>query len=214
MPSDTAHWEAIYREREPDRLSWFQPAPEDSMALIAESAVPKGGAIIDVGGGASRLAGELVRAGYSDITVADISAAALERARVELGADAERVNWVEADVRSHDFGRRFQLWHDRAAFHFMVEPADRDAYLENLRRSVASGGHAILATFGPQGPTRCSGLPVQRHDAAELGELLGPEFRLVSSRVADHQTPSGVSQQFVYALFERGSTGRPVARQA
>jgi len=176
------------------------------LALIKEAAVPLDAAIVDVGGGKSKLAGLLVVAGYSDVTVADISGAALERARVELGAAADQVTWIEADVRSHDFARVFDLWHDRAVFHFMIEPADRDAYLAALRRTVAPGGHVVLATFGPGGPIECSGLPVARYGADELTDILGLGFELVSSRTEQHRTPGGHRQEFTYTQFQPATT--------
>jgi SAM-dependent methyltransferase len=174
--------------------------------------VPLDAAIVDVGGGASRLAAELRRRGHTDVTVLDLSVQALEIARADLGEAAGGVTWVEGDVRSHDFGRRFDLWHDRAAFHFMVEPPDRDAYLATLDRTLRPGGHLILATFGPQGPTQCSGLPVYRYDAATLSETLGADYELVSSRLVEHRTPAGRKQQFLYAHLERGQPDRTGAR--
>jgi SAM-dependent methyltransferase len=197
------HWERIYGGREPDRLSWYERTPETSLAWISRTGVPLDAAILDAGGGASGLAGELVRAGYTDVTVADVSASALERARAALGEDARRIAWVRADLRGHDFGRRFDLWHDRAVFHFMVERADRDAYLATLRRSLCPGGQLILATFGPAGPTRCSGLPVRRYGIDRLADLLGPDFAVVSSQLVDHRTPSGEVQQLLYAQLRR-----------
>jgi SAM-dependent methyltransferase len=146
--------------------------------------VPLDAAIVDVGGGASRLAAELRRRGHTDVTVLDLSVQALEIARADLGEAAGGVTWVEGDVRSHDFGRRFDLWHDRAAFHFMVEPPDRDAYLATLDRTLRPGGHLILATFGPQGPTQCSGLPVYRYALRDAGRRL--RTRLVAPRRAPH----------------------------
>lgn len=200
------HWQRRYSENPTDSLSWTEETPRTSLELIEEAELPYEAAIVDVGGGASRLAGELVRRGYGDVTVADISTEAMEQARADLGEDAARVRWIEADVRSHDFGRRFDLWHDRAVFHFMVDEADRQAYLSVLDRSLEPGGHLILATFGPQGPTECSGLPVRRYEAGTLADLLGDEYELLSSRLQDHQTPSGNLQQFTYAhLRRRGS---------
>ena len=178
------------------------------MELIQEAALPLDAAIIDVGGGASRLAGELLRAGHSDLTVADVAPEGLDRAKADLGeAAGEEVSWVEADVRAHDFDRRFDLWHDRALFHFMVSATDRDAYLAALDRALRPGGHLILATFGPKGPTRCSGLPVGRYDTGAISETLGTGFELVSSRLMEHRTPSGRSQQFLYAHLKRRPLG-------
>ncbi len=207
-PGPAAHWEASYAGTPADEVSWFEQSPETSLAMIERANVdPAATAVIDVGGGASRLAGELVRRGYRDVTVADLSPAALEAAKAKLGAGANEIAWLEADAREHDFGRRFDLWHDRAAFHFMVDQADRSAYLANLRRSLCAGGHLVLATFGPAGPTSCSGLPVHRYDAAEMSDLLGPEFEWVADEIKVHRTPRGTEQQFQYALFRRLGDG-------
>ncbi|MFN8162873.1 MAG: class I SAM-dependent methyltransferase [Solirubrobacterales bacterium] len=203
-----AHWQRTYGERSTGELSWTEPVPDTSLALIREAAPGADAAIIDVGGGASRLAAELLRRGHSDVTVADISPAALERAMSDLGEDAGAVSWVEADVRSHDFGRRFDLWHDRAVFHFMVAPADRDGYLAVLGRSLRPGGHLILATFGPEGPTQCSGLPVRRYDTEAISQALGADYELVSSQLIEHRTPSGRSQQLLYVHMRRAVLGR------
>ena len=204
------HWDRVYAEKAPDAVSWFEPVPRESLAMIEALGLPPAAPILDVGGGVSRLAVELLARGHSDITVADVSAEALERAR-EAFPGAERVEWVVADVRGHDFGRRFALWHDRAVFHFMVADADRRAYLETLDRSLEPGGHMILAEFGPQGPTRCSGLPVTRYDAAALAAEFGGRARLVSSHLKEHRTPSGRRQQFIFAHLAARSAGRPRA---
>jgi ubiquinone/menaquinone biosynthesis C-methylase UbiE len=201
--SPRAHWDGVYAQRDPRELSWFEPAPEISLALIEQAGVARDRAIVDIGGGTSGLAAALLAGGYTDITVADISAAALHAAATTLGADAQRVRWVTADVRSHDFGRRYDLWHDRAVFHFMVSTPDRDAYLDTLRRALAPGGDAIFATFGPAGPTRCSGLPTRRYDSLELTRRLGPDFHPEVSRLHEHTTPSGEHQQFLYLLARR-----------
>ena len=166
--------------------------------MIEALDLPPDAPIVDVGAGASRLAQELLGRGHTDITVADISARALERAR-EGFADADQVEWVVADVRDHDFGRRFALWHDRAVFHFMVTPEDCDAYLATLERSLQPDGHVVMATFGLHGPTRCSGLPVARYGADDLAATLGDHFELVSSHLEDHTTPGRTVQQFLYA---------------
>jgi SAM-dependent methyltransferase len=196
-----AHWEQLYQEQKPEQLSWYQRTPGFSLALIEEASLRLDAAILDVGGGTSRLAGHLVAAGYTDVTVADISEVALERARDDLGAAGTRVTWVQADVRFHDFARCFDLWHDRAVFHFLIKAADRDRYVNVLRRTLRPGGHAILATFSPDGPTHCSGLPVARYRAEELLRIVGADFELVSSRLDLHRTPSGRIQPFTYALL-------------
>ena len=196
------HWNRVYERKGPLELSWFEKVPETSLDLIEEAGMDRSAPVIDVGGGSSRLVGELLDLGYADLTVADISPAALALARAELGDRAEEVRWVEADARSHEFDREFQLWHDRAVFHFMVDPGDRDAYLANLRHSLPPGGQLIIATFGPEAPPTCSGLPVHRYGADELAALL-PDFELASERRPIHLTPAGREQAFVYARFVR-----------
>jgi SAM-dependent methyltransferase len=203
--ADRAHWEGAYAQRAPHQVSWYEPLPQRSLELIQAADVGHGAPILDVGGGASSLAAQLLSMGYTDITVADISPAALAYAKAELGGAAARVTWIEADVRAHDFGRRYDLWHDRAVFHFMVNPADREGYLDVLRRTLRPGGHLILATFGPEGPTQCSGLPVRRYSAEDVQHALGDDFELISSSLATHRTPSGASQQFLYAHLIRSA---------
>jgi SAM-dependent methyltransferase len=198
MRREREHWEQIYADREPDQVSWFEPVPSSSLAMIEGLGLPLDAPILDVGGGASRLAEELVRRGYADVTVADISGQALERAR-EGFQDADRVEWVLADVRDHDFGRRFALWHDRALFQFMVSPEDCAAYLATLERSLRLSGHVVMATFGPEGPTRCSGLSVARYGADALAATIAERASLASFHLEQHRTPSGASQQFLYA---------------
>jgi SAM-dependent methyltransferase len=198
-----AHWRDIYVQRAVEGLSWTEPVAVTSLALIEEAYLPRDAAIVDVGGGASPLASELVGAGYTDVTVADLSAEALELAKYKLGATADQVTWVVADARAHEFGRHFDLWHDRALFHFMFDPLDRDDYLGVLEQTLRPGGTVILATFGPEGPTQCSGLPVNRYDAESISQVLGADYELLSSQIQDHQTPSGKTQQFMYARLRR-----------
>jgi SAM-dependent methyltransferase len=198
MKPEREHWERIYAEKAPDAVSWYEAVPRSSLGMIEELELPLDAPIVDVGGGASRLPEELLRRGYSDITVVDIAGEAFETTR-EGFPEADRITWVVADVRSHDFGRRFALWHDRALFHFMVSAEDRRAYLATLERSVEPSGHVILATFGPAGPTRCSGLPVARYGADALASTIGDRAELVSSHLEEHRTPSGASQQFLFA---------------
>jgi SAM-dependent methyltransferase len=198
MRREREHWDQLYAERDPNQVSWFEPVPASSLAIIEDLDLPLDAPIADVGGGASWLAAELVRRGYADVTVVDISGEALDRARAGF-EDAGRVEWVLADVRDHDFGRRFALWHDRAMFHFMVSPEDRAAYLATLKRSLEPSGHVVMATFGPEGPTRCSGLPVARYGAEELAATIAERASLVFSHLEQHRTPGGASQQFLYA---------------
>lgn len=199
------HWETIFAERDTREVSWYEAVPETSLALIQEAAIPLSAAILDVGGGTSKLAGLLLAVGYTDVTVADISPSALALSQAEVGAAAEQITWIEADVRSHDFARRFDLWHDRAVFHFMVEDDDRAGYLRVLRRTLRPGGHLVLAAFGPEGPTRCSGLPVVRYGADELARVLGRDFELISANSQQHRTPRGNEQEFTYSHFRRNA---------
>jgi SAM-dependent methyltransferase len=200
--SDSDHWQQVYAERDPRRVSWFEPVPLASLELIEEAEPTKDAAIIDAGGGASSLAAELLDRGYSNLTVADISASAIERARADLGNRADRVTWVVADLRDAELDRRFSLWHDRAVFHFMVEDADRDAYLATIRGALEPGGHLILATFAADGPTECSGLPTRRYAIEDLTDLL-EDFELLRSLPVAHETPSGSVQRFLYTHFRR-----------
>jgi len=203
MSETREHWESIYSRKDATEVSWFESSPRASLELIESMDLDRRAPVVEVGAGASRLAGELLARGFEDVTAIDVSAAALGRARRDLGDDATKVEWVIADIRAHRFGREFALWHDRAVFHFMVDPEDRAAYLESARRSISPGGHAVLATFGPDGPPTCSGLPVRRYAASELATAMGSDFALVSSSELRHVTPSGNSQQFVYAHLRR-----------
>lgn len=198
-----AHWEKRYSDHEPSELSWYEVTPQVSLAMIEASGVGLDAAIVDVGGGTSALAAELVSSGYSDVTVVDISLAALARARAQAGRCAQRIDWIQADIRVQGLARTYDLWHDRAVFHFMAMATDRDRYLQALRRSLAPDGHLIVATFGPDGPQRCSDLPVSRYRPAELGSTLGAEFELRDSLLHEHRTPSGRTQQFLYARLQR-----------
>lgn len=198
MGGDRQHWDRVYTEHAVDAVSWFEETPHSSLAMIDGLGLPLDAPIVDVGGGASRLAAELVDRGYRDVTVADMSGEAMSRARDGL-SHSGRVNCVLADVRGHDFRRRFAVWHDRAVFHFMVSTADQRAYLQTVARSIGSGGHVILATFGPDGPARCSGLPVVRYDGDTLAAAFDGVAELAGSHVEHHRTPSGADQEFLFA---------------
>lgn len=196
------HWEEVYRQKPEDTVSWFQVHPDLSLELIREAGAAQVDPIIDVGGGASRLVDHLLQAGFTDLTVLDISEAALERAGARLGPSALKVQWLAVDITRWKPARLYRLWHDRAVFHFLTEAADRAAYLANLRAALKPGGHAVMASFAPGGPERCSGLPVQRYSPESLSEELGPAFRLRQSRAESHLTPGGRVQQFQYSLLE------------
>lgn len=196
-----AHWDDVYRTKGETSVSWFQETPAPSLELMALVGATRRSAIIDIGGGASRLVDCLVSRGYEDVTVLDLSAAALTHARTRLGDRADRVAWIVADVTAWEPSRTFDVWHDRAAFHFLTEPADRAAYVDRLRRALRHGGHAIIGTFAPDGPEKCSGLPVARHDATSLATLLGTGFVLVDTRRHEHATPWGATQRFQFSTF-------------
>lgn len=197
------HWEAVYTTKTSDEVSWFQARPERSLALIRATGVARDAGIIDVGGGDSRLVDVLVEEGYTDLTVLDLSAAALARARERLGSVAEAVAWIASDITGFAPRRTWDVWHDRAVFHFLTDPDDRIAYRDVLLRALAPGGHVVLATFAPDGPARCSGLDVVRYGPAELRSALGDEFTLQSGEGHLHATPSGATQSFTYAHLQR-----------
>ena len=197
------HWEAVYTTKKSDETSWFQARPEGSLAFVRATGVGRDAGIIDVGGGDSRLVDVLVDEGYADLTVLDISAAALARARNRLGAGAAAVTWIAADVTGFEPQRTWDVWHDRAVFHFLTDPDDRAAYRNALLRALAPGGHVVLATFAPDGPNRCSGLDVVRYGPDDLLTALGDEFTLLSGEGHLHATPSGATQSFTYAHFQR-----------
>ena len=198
MP-DKAHWDRVYAARADDALSWYQARAERSLALIEASGVGQRGAIIDVGGGASSLTADLLHDGYSDLWLLDISATALAAARQRLGADAAHIHWVEADViRAELPPGYFDIWHDRAVFHFLTDPAERKAYVTAALRALKPGGHIIIATFAEDGPERCSGLPVARYDAPTLHAQFGAACALLHTEREVHRTPAGQLQQFRY----------------
>lgn len=204
MTSDRReHWNRVYLDRAPEKVSWFEAVPSMSLALIGRAGADPASGAIDVGAGASRLAGLLREAGYDPVTVLDISREALRRLRQELGDRAVGIEFLEADVTTFRPVRRYGLWHDRAVFHFLTDQAEQRAYVDVLVRAVRPGGAVIIAAFAPDGPARCSGLDVQRHDVATLSALLGADFEPVESRKAVHHTPAGVEQRFGYHLFRR-----------
>lgn len=200
-----AHWDNIFATKGESDLSWFDPKSEISLDLVAAAKISRDAAIIDIGGGASRLVDLLMEQGYEDLSVLDLSAEGLAASRKRLGAKAERVHWIVADAARWQPARQYALWHDRAAFHFLTDPPDQAAYMRVLNRALAPAGFAIIATFAPDGPDRCSGLSVARHDANEVLGLLGSQCELLQTRRHDHVTPRGVVQRFQYGLFRRAS---------
>ena len=196
-----AHWEHVYRTKSVDEVSWYRPHLEISLGLIDDAAPARRSAIIDVGGGESTLVDDLVASGRTDVTVLDISQAAIDVARDRLGPSASGVHWVTGDITSIELeASRYDLWHDRAVFHFLTTPEDRAAYVRQVARAVKPGGHVIVATFGPDGPEKCIGLDVVRYDAGQLHGEFGPRFRLLESVTELHETPWGTPQQFMYCF--------------
>jgi SAM-dependent methyltransferase len=200
-----AHWENVYQTKGERDVSWFQESPEISLDLIRATGANADSSIIDIGGGASRLVDALVDEGFAAITVLDVSEKALATAKTRLGPRGAGVQWIVADVTAWEPTQTYDVWHDRAAFHFLTEPKDRAAYVERILRAVRPGGHVIIGTFAPDGPERCSGLPVVRHDAASLAKILGPACELTESRNHAHQTPMGATQRFQFSRFRRVS---------
>ena len=197
------HWDGVYTTRAEGEVSWFQPSPDASLALISRFGDPAKSSLIDIGGGMSRLVDALAGSGNRDLTVLDLSAVALDAARRRLGAGAAHVEWIVADVTQWRPRRTYDVWHDRAAFHFLTQEADRIAYVEALHEAVLPGGHAIIATFAPDGPERCSGLPVARYDPETLAQVVGASFELVGQSRQSHATPWGSSQSFQFSVLRR-----------
>ena len=198
-----AHWQGVYTRKNEDEVSWYQARPEVSLRFIANAGPGREAAIIDAGGGASRLVDHLLEAGHADVTVLDIAEAALEKARARLGEGAERVRWIAADLLSWRPDRQFDIWHDRAVFHFLTEAEDRQRYVDVLQSALKPGGHVIIATFAPDGPEKCSGLPVMRHSPQSIAAELGDGFALVETADEHHVTPAGRMQHFNYARLKR-----------
>lgn len=202
--SAKSHWEEVYRTKSPDQVSWYRPHLDVSLRLIAEAAPSRDSALIDVGGGEATLVDDLVAQGYGDISVLDISGEAIEVAKARLGDAAKAVHWIAGDITSCDLPiNRYDLWHDRAAFHFLTDVAQRRAYVRQVARAVKPGGHVIVATFGPDGPEKCSGLDVVRYDSDGLHGEFGPRFQLLEHLTEVHETPWGAPQSFLYCFYRK-----------
>lgn len=202
--SRQAHWDGVYTTKGEDEVSWFQDSPAPSLELIGAVGATPETSIIDIGGGASRLVDSLLARGFRALSVLDLSGAALEAAKGRLSAQAEKVNWIVADATLWEPTEVYDIWHDRAAFHFLTEERDRAAYIVRMKKALRAGGHAIVATFAPDGPERCSGLPIMRYDSETLGRTLGEEFDLIETRRDTHATPWGSSQSFQFSVFRFG----------
>ena len=198
------HWETVYRTKAVDAISWYRPHLETSLAMIERAVPDRDAGIVDIGGGEATLVDDLLARGYRQLSVLDISPAAIAVAQHRLGAAAVQVTWLADDILQVALpAQRFDLWHDRALFHFLTAAGQRARYVEQLAHALKPGGHAIIATFGPQGPGQCSGLDTVRYDAASLQRELGPRFALVEHATELHHTPFGTTQQFVYGRFRR-----------
>lgn len=205
MPDPVTHWDSVYSAKRAEEVSWHQSDPALSLKLIRRTGIARNAALVDVGAGASTLVDHLLRDGFTDVTVLDIAAPALEQARARLGIEAERVAWVAADVTAWRPAKGFRLWHDRAVLHFLTEPDHQASYVRALRTALDGDGWAIIAGFAPGGPVKCSGLPIVQHDGESLQRLLGDEFDLMEAHSETHLTPRGAEQAFRYHLFRRSA---------
>jgi len=203
MTDAKSHWEKIYETKKPEEVSWTQSVPATSLRLIRKLDLPKTSCIIDIGGGDSQLVDFLIEEGNTNLTVLDISEHALERAKTRLGSRQESVQWIVGDLTQVTLPAEYDLWHDRAAFHFLISREDVEKYLNLLRKSVVPGGHAIIATFSTAGPKKCSGLKITQYDERSLAKLLLPDFTLIESLTEDHVTPFGTKQNFLFCLFRK-----------
>ena len=202
-----AHWEGVYSKKKSTELSWYQQHPEHSLELIKAAGVDPSASIIDIGGGASTLVDFLLDAGYQNLSVLDIAHGAIEQAKSRLGRSkiewADKVEWLEQDITRFIVEKSFDVWHDRAVFHFLTDADDRLRYVEVMSRALKPGGHAIVATFNLDGPEKCSGLDVVRYSPEMMSAIFGEGFQLVETRSEKHETPGGASQSFVYCRFIR-----------
>ncbi len=204
MGTSKNHWENVYKTKLPEQVSWFQPHLAKSLELIVESGIDKRDRIIDVGGGASTLADDLLAKGFSQIAILDISAQALNQSKKRLGEKAKRITWLEMDILKADLTQNtFDLWHDRAVFHFLTNPKDRKTYLEVMKQSLKPDGFLIIASFSLEGPQKCSGLEVMRYSPEMFSKELGGDFLFLESINERHQTPFGTLQEFVYCIFKK-----------
>jgi SAM-dependent methyltransferase len=202
--TNEAHWNRVYETKAADRVSWYAPHLEQSLALIGQAALPKDAAIIDVGGGASTLPTDLLALGYTNVAVLDIAQAAIDKAKAQLGARSAEIRWLVGDVTTVPLAEgAYDLWHDRAVFHFLTDERDRAAYVRQVERALRPGGRVIVATFGPGGPDACSGLPVVRYDDPGLVAQFGGVFERLHCLEQTHTTPWGSTQSFVYCLCRR-----------
>lgn len=203
MPAKN-HWDRVYTSKPTDAVSWYQPHADQSLHMIRDAGLPLSASIIDVGGGASTLVEDLLAQGFTNLSVLDLSAAALSAVRQRLGVAADTVRWIEGDVTQLALPQHaYDLWHDRAVFHFLTDPGQRQAYVSAVLRAVKPGGHVIVATFAEDGPSECSGLPVMRYDAGGLHAEFGAPFTLLRHEREEHHTPFGSTQKFIYCYCRK-----------
>ena len=195
------HWENIYENKPLETVSWYQHNPEVSLHFIRQFNLPKGAQIIDIGGGDSFLVDFLLEAGFENITILDISSAAIERAKKRLGDQASRIKWIVSDILDFAPKTQYDFWHDRATFHFLTERREIDRYLEIADQAIASGGILVVGTFSEQGPTKCSGITIKQYSAQSISELFQSYFKKIECMTIDHSTPFGTTQNFVFCSF-------------
>ncbi|KPQ13556.1 MAG: hypothetical protein HLUCCX10_12625 [Algoriphagus marincola HL-49] len=198
-----SHWEKVYQTKDTTKVGWFQIQPQVSIDLISEIEIDKTSPVIDVGGGDGLLVDWLVKERFSKVTVLDIATAALDKSKARLGEEAAKVVWESVDILKFHPERKFEIWHDRAVFHFLTDPKEQQIYRRLVESSILSGGHLLIMTFSKSGPKTCSGLPVQQYDIQDLEEFFDQEFELTKSLNYDHITPSGIAQNYSVALLRR-----------
>lgn len=198
-----AHWESVYSKKGSTEVSWYQQHPEYSLGLIKATGVDISAHIIDIGGGASTLIDFMLEEGYQNLSVLDISRSAIEQAKKRLGDSADKVKWIEHDITEFLTDEKYDVWHDRAVFHFLTDTLDRASYVHTMSRALKPGAHAIIATFDLNGPEKCSGLDVQRYNPDSMMAVLGDQFEFVDTISEEHVTPGGAKQNFVYCRFKR-----------
>ena len=197
------HWENIYTTKEPTEVSWYQPRPATSLDLIKTLQLPTTAKIIDVGGGDSLLVDHLLDLGYTEITVLDISAVAIEKAKYRLGEKAQQVIWIVSDVTEFKPATKYDCWHDRAAFHFLTTEKDIETYIHLAEKNINPGGYLLIGTFSTEGPTKCSGIQIKQYSEASMTEIFSKSFKKMQCMHIDHRTPFGTNQNFIFCYFRR-----------
>lgn len=203
MEDRKKHWNEVYEKKKATEVSWYEPMPETSLEFINECELEKDSAIIDIGGGDSFLAEFLLGKGFTNITVVDISEKALERAKERLGEKADEITWIPADVSEFTPQKKYDLWHDRAAFHFLTEDKQVENYLKTVKEAIKPGGRLILGTFSENGPGKCSGLEIRQYSIKQMQELFSDGFTSMNCKNVDHTTPTGGTQNFTFCSFKR-----------